>query len=107
MWMPPYLYVFCECMLDYNTLSNDYNSKLFSLEQPIRTVMANSQDNIILGDILNHKVEEDDFIEAIDDNDEDEITDEESCTRDESFDSITLTLNMPYAPKQAICESEL
>ena len=74
--------------------------------------MANSQDNIVLGDIVHHKVEEDDFIEAIDDNDDDEdedeiISDEESCTRDESFDSITLTLNMTYAPKQAICESEL
>ena len=51
-------------------------------EQPKRTVMANSQDNIVLGDILHHKVEDDDFIEAIDDNgDEDEITDHSSEKR--------------------------
>ena len=70
---------------------------------------------MILGDVVHHAaIEDSSSIEAIDDNidDEYEIANEEviektNAVKDDSFDSLTITLNMTNAPKQATCESQL
>ena len=76
-------------------------------EQPISTVYASASDDteqpLILGDVVHHALEDNSSIEAIDD--EEEI--DRSEVQDDSFDSLTITLNMTNAPKQATCESQL
>ena len=71
---------------------------------------------MILGDVVHHAIEDSSSIEAIDDDidDEYEVANEEmieqpqtNAVKDDSFDSLTITLNMTNAPKQATCESQL
>ena len=75
-------------------------------EQPISTVYASASDvtgqPLILGDVVHHALEDDTSIEAIDDEEFDR-----SEVQDDSFDSLTITLNMTNAPKQATCETQL
>ena len=89
-------------------------------EQPISAVYASASDDtgqpLILGDVVHHAIEDSSSIEAIDDDidDEYEVANEEiveqpqtNAVKDDSFDSLTITLNMTNAPKQATCESQL